>query len=363
MKKFMIATICLLLVVALGLGAVLVLGLNGTLPVFRFGSVQNLELANRQVFSTSGLKNLSVSYSSERITLLPSATDEIVVEEYMSRWEDDMLATVTHEGDSLAVQSGRRSFNIGIFNFWRAEVRVYVPAMWLGHVTLTNSSGSIRGEGDFSFQSFTVSNTSGSIKVQSIGAEEDITLSGSSGSISADRLSAGGQVYAENTSGSIKMGEVEGEGITLAASSGSVKCESATAKQVQATSSSGSIHFGYISGEFAIKNTSGSLKVESGSGHGSVEGSSGSVEVSLQALTGDLFLKTTSGSCKLYLPRDTALHFTGHTSSGSVKTPEDASWSEFESRDKQDVKGTLGKDAKHTVEMRASSGSVRLEWQ
>lgn len=357
MKKFIIAMIGLALVVALMLTGVLVMFMTGNMPAFGFNV--NMELANRQVYKASDFDALSVAYSSERITLLAGNDGEIVLEEYMSRWEDDMLANVGTGGRTLDIRAGRRQF-ISILSMWRCEVKVYVPREYLAAVSLDNSSGTIHLEDDFHFKSLAIENTSGSVRMQDVAADGDIRVSASSGSISADALAAGGDVVLDNTSGSIKPGKVEARAITAENTSGSIRFDSAVADTIRARGSSGSIAFDELEGEFDLSNTSGSITVERGVGGGRASTSSGSIKVQLDEMTGDVSLSTTSASCKLTVPRDTGFAFQAKTTSGSIHVP-DENGVTFNEKGNQ-AGGNVGGGGTLRVNMESSSGSVRVEY-
>lgn len=360
MKGLIIGVICFVLVVAVGLVGFLVIGISGGLPQMSlFNWEANLELANRQVFSASEIDELTVQYSSERITLLPSNGDEIVLEEYMSNWDDEMLATTAQSGNSLSIRAGQRP--IRIFSFWRAHINIYVPQQWMGDLKLENSSGSIVCEQDVLVNNFTAASNSGSIKLETVTAKGSIHLKASSGSVKAQQLAADGSVTVSTSSGSIKLGTVQAADIDASASSGSVKFEQARAETITATASSGSIQFEYIEGIFNLQNSSGSIRVEDGIGSGQCQNSSGGVRVTLSELTGNLKMKTTSGNCRLTLPEGTAFNFSGSTTSGSINLPKDGSVGYNQKGN--EASGSFGAGAEYLVEMQASSGGVKVEWR
>ncbi|NLW79250.1 MAG: DUF4097 domain-containing protein [Ruminococcaceae bacterium] len=148
MKKILIVVIVLVSVLGVGLLTFMGLTIAGILPQggFSFGMAEP-ELANRQTFSAAQYESISVSYSSEDITLLPSATGEVVLEEYLNNWDDDMLANIDSGGDTLTIKAGRRNFTLSFFS-WRAKIKLYLPAGWQGALVLEDSSGSVRLQWD-----------------------------------------------------------------------------------------------------------------------------------------------------------------------------------------------------------------------
>lgn len=362
MKKIMIAMAAVLMAIALGLTIFLVLAVNGTIQPgnFSLGGLGEPPLVNRQELSLSGIDILQVSYRSESITLLPGNSGQVVLEEYMSSHDDGMMAKITQGGGSLSITGGDRP----VINLtgWRAKIKLYLPSEWPGAVSLETSSGSIRTESDFTFNSFSGASTSGSVRVAGLSVTTgDIILTSSSGGVSADTLTAKGDVRLQATSGSVRPGHVQGATITARSSSGSVRMDSAIAATITASSNSGSVQIGTVEGVFELTSTSGGVEVEGGSGHGNAKASSGSVRITLdKGLTGDLNAESTSGSVRVHLPQGTALNFTGSSNSGSVRVPSGGNTS-LNERGNQG-QGSYGDAPKYTVTMKASSGSVHLDW-
>lgn len=361
MKKLLIVVVCIVSVVGVGLLAFMGLTIAGVLPQGGFRiSIAEPELANRQAFTAAQYESISVSYAMEEIDLLPSATDEVVLEEYLSNWDDDMLANIDSGGDALRITAGRRNFGFSFFS-WRAKVKLYLPAGWQGALVLENSSGSIESEMDLALESLQVTCTSGSIRLQAVFAEEDILLKSSSGSLNSERLTAGGAVQLAATSGSVRPGNVQAaDSITASTSSGSVRFDSAAAARVEASATSGSVRFDRLDGEFLLKTSSGSIRVEGGDAFGQANCTSGGLDITLSQLAGDIKLETSSGGCKLELPADSAFNFSAQTSSGSIKTPDNSALSYNEKGNQ--ANGHFGSAPTHTVRMEATSGSVRLQW-
>lgn len=352
MKKAMIAMICLMLVLAIGMVAVMVVGITGGGL-----SIGEPPLVNRQAFSASDYETIRVSYSSESVTVLRSQSGEVVLEEYMSRYNDSMLADIDNGGGALSIRSGER----GWLSMWRCKIKVYLPTDWQGTLYLESSSGSVHVEANYeALQALEVQSSSGSVHVQRVVCKGDISLKTSSGSVHAEYLETEGQVYLHANSGSVRPGEVKAETIDAESSSGSVQFESAIADRVRGHSNSGSVRFGRLEGLFELSSNSGTVEIENGSGGGNATSSSGSVRITLQQLTANLTMQSNSGSAKLYVPQGTAMHFFGKTNSGSIRTPFNDELS-FNERGNE-ASGSVGASPEYTVDMRASSGSVTVEW-
>lgn len=358
MKTAIKVTIGLVVVAGLGLVGVLVLSLAGLLPMMGGGVLQ---LVNRQVFPADQLQRVSASYSSEKITLLPSSGNEVVLEEYLSRDDEDAKATISHNGSSLDIQAGNRGWGVSLFGSWRGEIKLYVPQSFWAQLTLSTSSGEIEADHDFTLGGLTAQASSGAIQLRRVESSGDIALSTTSGAIRAEELRAAGAVRLSSSSGGIRPGRVHADDICASATSGKVSFDSAVAGAIEAQTSSGGIHFDYLEGAFRLSASSGGIKVQEGGGHGSAETSSGGINLTLDRLTGDVSITSSSGGSKLQLPRGSSLYFQAQTSSGSIHTPDDGSTS-YNQRGNE-ASGTFGRDPVHTVRLKATSGGVRLEWK
>lgn len=355
MKKVIVVMICVLLVVAVGLTLFLTRVLSGGFN-FSWESIEP-ELANRQVFNADDFDTLVVDYNSESITFLPSSNNEIVLEEYMSEWNDNMLAKISTGGNTLSIQAGERKKFV---TMWNATIKVYLPTQWEGSLQAEANSGSLRCEQDLTLENLLLTTTSGSIRMAGLDVKGTVGMSASSGSISANDITAGGAVTLKSNSGSVNVGKMTAQAITADTSSGSITLESAIATTIHMESSGGSLRAGYLEGIFELQSNSGSIHVEDGKGGGMAKCSSGTVRMVLQELTADLFLKSNSGGVRLTLPSSAAFHFKASTSSGSIKTPFDNQLS-FNSKGNE-ANGSIGQAPQLQVECEASSGSVHVEW-
>lgn len=358
MKKLMVVLICILLVVAVGLSLFLYSAINNGFSWFSWNFDTTTELANRQVFSADDFDSLLLQYESDTITILPSAGNEIVLEEYMSEWENNMLAQIDTANRSLTISQGKRP--LAVMGFWNNQIKLYIPARLTADLTIENHSGSIKSEHNFEVNSLALSSSSGSIKVAGFTVQQDALISTSSGSLYADTLTAGGTATLSASSGSVKAQQIQAQKLYANTNSGSLLLEEAQADTIELKNSSGSIAVGHISGTFDIRSSSGSIKVEGGAGSGSIENTSGSIHLTLQQLTGNLSVKGSSGSQRINLPEDSSFHFQANTSSGSIKTPFDSDLS-FNRSGKQ-ATGSVGNSPQWTVECTSTSGSIRVDF-
>ena len=338
MKKLTIALIGVMVAAVVGLTAILVAGIQmGGFPAMGIGmNMDEKNLANRQVFRADEIKSLTVSYKSDSVTVYPAGGDDVVLEEYFSRWDDGTLATCTQDGGSLAITGGRRALQL----WFRSEIRLYIPQKWAADVKLDITSGSIRSEMDMQLASLSATSKSGSVRLGGVDA-------------------GGGEILLASKSGSVHAGRVAGGAVVLDSSSGSIRVDSVKGESVVATCASGGITVGALEGQFALESKSGSVHVENCTGGGSAKSSSGSVNVAFSALTGPLAAESTSGSVRISLPAGTGIDFSAKTTSGSIRTnfKDQLAYSE----DGKTATGAIGGEPRYAVRCQASSGSVHVE--
>lgn len=353
MKKVVVAVLCFVLGAAVLLTGVMVFLLQSGWG----GRVFEAELARSQNFSAARVDKLVMDYSSDSVTVLTSPTDEIILEEYFSSWDESDLALTNISGDTLQIVQNRRF--VSGFGFVISYVKIYLPRDWNGAVALQSKSGSVRFEDDVKLRSLAAESSSGSVRLAGAEVEGDVVLAATSGGVSADWITAGGSVQTTSSSGSVRLGRVQAQDIYAKSSSGTVAFESAAAQNVEAQARSGGVKFGELRGHFRLTSSSGSVEVGGGAGWGEASTKSGTVRVSLEALEGSLNLSASSGGVRLWLPSDSSMDFSASTSSGTIKTPFDDAL-RFDSGGKKAAGEVSG--GEHSVTCETSSGSVKVEW-
>lgn len=358
MKKVIIAMICIISAIALALVVFLGIGLAGGPNIFSFFNIKNTaKLANRQTFSISDVNSIELDYRSLTLNILPSENGEVVLEEYLTSWDENMLALTSKNNGALRIQQGQTRITFG---FWHGYVNLYLPASFAGDVDLVTSSGSIHCEYDISLQNLQAESSSGSVRFENIETAGDVSLKASSGNVSSASVTAGGKAEFYSSSGSIRHGLVHAKSIQAEANSGGVSFDSAIADTITAKSSSGSVRIQQLAGEFTLHSQSGTVSVEDGSGFGEVTSSSGSVRLTLNEVTGDITATSNSGSVRLYIPEDLQFNFEANTNSGSIHTPFDDDLTY--NKKGNEASGSRGASPKHNIQLKASSGSVHVDW-
>lgn len=358
-KELIYFVMGLSILAALGLCAMLFMGLSGNLQLWGssgFGFFGRAKLANRQVFSAANFSGVSANYSSEKITLLASGNkDEIVLEEYMSKWDSSMLADISTADGKLAIGGGQRKF----LPFWDCEIVLYLPANYLADIGVVSTSGTVYAKSNFAFAALDVKSSSGSVRLQNVSCSENISLSTTSGSISAQELVAKQSINLAASSGSIRPESLNAKSIVAKTAGGSVRLGSAAANTIELSALSGGISANKLEGQFNLQTSSGSIRVQNAKGGGDAASTSGEISLSLGKLNGNLNMQTSSGACRLFVQKSESFYFSAQTSSGGIRTPKEANVT-FGQKNRQ-ASGTFGADAKSSVSMVAKSGSVLVE--
>lgn len=278
-----------------------------------------LMLVNEQAIGTKEIKNIIISYSSDSIHLYKNNSDELTLKEYMNyEPESDELASITTRDNSLIIESGERNKKLFMLGSYNRRIEVYVPLNYENNFEINVSSGAIKSDESYKFSNFKASGSSGSIKLKDI--------------------------YADN--------------INISVNSGSVRLENAEASNLRIKSSSGSIKVLKTIGDSTFSSSSGSITVDSIVGKIDASASSGRVRVNIPELKHDVSASAGSGSVNISIPESSSFEFSAETSSGSIKTYFDSNLSY--GRGKKEASAKVGDNPNVKIDLRASSGSVKL---
>jgi DUF4097 and DUF4098 domain-containing protein YvlB len=281
----------------------------------------NLELVNTQEINLDGIIDVKILYSSENVSLFIHTTDTLIIKEYMSKNDSRYFATITNSTDTVTIENG--PWPIRPFNTFNRRLEVYIPSSYRNIMNIKTSSGKIEAS-DLFCSRLAIESSSGNISVKSITADT---------------------INVKATSGKIDFGTVTGD-ISVETSSANININRANGN-VSAETSSGNVELSLVNGSVSAKASSGGIRCTIGEG------------------AGDISLNTTSGNVRLYLPRNLNFSFSSRTSSGSLSTPFSDRLS-IPVNDKNLTQGLIGSNNSSgdiaTVNIRTSSGSIRIEW-
>lgn len=283
-----------------------------------------LKLVNEQAIETKEIKSIVVSYSSDSIYLYKNNSEDLILKEYMNyEPENNELANISVNNDSLIIESGER--NIKIFNITgnSRKIEIYLPFNYENDFEIKSSSGLIKSSEVFKFLNFKASSSSGSIKLKDI--------------------------YANS--------------IDISSSSGSINMENASAKKLSFKTSSGRMNLSSIKGESTFLSSSGLIEIDSIEGKIDASASSGSIKINVIEFKNDIKATTSSGSININLPEDSSFEFQAKVGSGIIKTYFDTKLNRnLPSYGKigKDVYVNVGDNPILKIDLSAGSGSIKL---
>ena len=264
----------------------------------------NLELVNNQVIELDNINDIKILYSSEKVSIFMGTADTLIIKEYMSENNSEYFADINVKGNILTVEKGKRPV-WPLVNFFNRRLEIYLPVSYSNNINVKTSSGSI-DTADLFCSKITIESSSGKILVNSITAET-INIKSSSGRIEAG--SVNGNISAETSSGNIEL-----------------------------------------------KKVTGSLNAKT---------SSGSISCTIIESAGNISLNTSSGAVRLNLPQSLNFNFSSRTSSGRLTTPfSDRLSSPVTDRNLSQgiIGGSNGLINIPSIDIKTSSGSIRIEW-
>lgn len=307
------------------------------------------------------IKDLEVATSGGSITVEDSEAAQSKVEVYVrsgngrslsreeieERLEEDYDLEVAVSGSKLTAIAKSQS-NLNWRNSLSISFKIYLPG---------NISSNLRTSG-------------GSIHLKGLSGNQDFATSG--GSLHIDDLTgsikgrtSGGGIHVFNSSdlldlrtsgGSIEAGNCSGD-ITLATSGGSIRLDRLNGS-VNATTSGGGIDGNDIKGDLLAHTSGGSINLQGISGSLDAGTSGGRVNADLVALGDYVKISTSAGGVDLSLPSGKGLNL-------------DLKANKIHAGTLNNFKGTVEDDHIEgqlagggiPVEVRASAGSINLDWK
>lgn len=202
MKKMLII-LCMTMVTMLLVGVIIIAGLRVQLKA-ELSEGDSMANYYEHEFETENLRDIEISYISEKIRLYPSDSSKIIIKEHLNSLGNNKPAIITQSNGRLSVKSGKNNNIFGLFNIPTGEekIEIFLPSGYSKSLSLSTVSGSIQSDSSWAMERFKANSTSGSIKMRGIGAGE-LDLNTVSGSIQAGGLINGGNV--NTTSGSVKL--------------------------------------------------------------------------------------------------------------------------------------------------------------
>jgi DUF4097 and DUF4098 domain-containing protein YvlB len=303
-----------------------------------FGS-GNIELVNTQELSLDNIVDISILYSSERVSLFMGTTDTLIIKEYMSDDNNRYFARISTSGNSITIGNGRRPFR-SIVNAFNRRLEVYLPISYMNNINIRTRSGRIEGANLFCVN-ITLESSSGNISLNSIAAD-NVNINTSSGRININHINS--NISIKSSSGRIHLEKIQGN-ISLQSSSGAISIDS-------------------IIGDILTQTSSGKIDINSNTGAINASTRSGNISCTVSETIDNITFNTSSGRVELNLPQDQNFNFSSRTSSGRITTPFSDKLS-IPVTDRKLVEGVIGEILYGNIPLiniRTNSGSIRVNW-
>lgn len=179
----------------------------------RCDGLPGVKLVNTVTWKVSAVKQLSLQYYSEKVTIIESDSDKIILEEYQSKPKGKYKAKVTEQDQKVDVKATEQPA-LGLYHGY---TKLYLPKDYNGVLSVKTESGEIWEEEAISYARFEAASQSGAMKLSDISAEE-ISLTSHSGEISL-----------EGAQGSLEVNTASG-GMAITGFSGSADLNSSSGK-------------------------------------------------------------------------------------------------------------------------------------
>ena len=271
-RGLIIVLIILLSIIALVLTAGFVVLLNNNSFNINFNmdfAEGETKIVETKEASCDSISNLDIEIYSVDIEVKPSENENIKVEYYSNKEDDDRIIMSVEEGIFKVEEKEETEVRFGIINYTNKLV-VYIPEeKYLGDYNIKTSSGDINSEIDMSSNKLNMATSSGDIKVETIG-ESNVAAS----------------------SGDIKINDIKGNS-NIATSSGDIWIQEAKGN-ANVKTRSGDLKLEKISGALDLKTTSGDILV----GELNIEANS-----KIEATSGDVIIR--NNACNCYIDTET----------------------------------------------------------
>ena len=183
-----------------------------------------------------GIRELSMRFVDENITVIPTDDDVIRVEETSDHTikSEDVMHYGVKNGE-LVVQSGRNGRVFGWADSYQIDVRVMIPRSFTGSVDIETVSGRLTA-GETNAASALYGTTSGDISIDG-GTHKELRADSVSGRIAVGNVQAS-KLRADTMSGDIEARGIFGE-VNVDSTSGSIRIEAEGAREIDVDTTSG----------------------------------------------------------------------------------------------------------------------------
>ncbi|EQB89867.1 lia operon protein LiaG [Clostridium punense] len=308
-RNLKIIRIAMWSLVALGLTAILILGItnsNGISGGFHFTNRiidSNIAVQKEESLQIKGVNKIVINFSSSDIVV--KATDEEnmrIIQKSTKTLKDDEKFQVIQGNNQITIE--KRKFgnlsNTWSFGYFKEVIEIYLPKNYNSDLDIETSSGDIKLDSDMILSNANVSASSGDIATK----------------------------Y-----------NLDAKGINMVTSSGDINIETLTTS------------------DYKIKATSGDIKINSLTGSGKVDTSSGDIKLQYKDIEEYSEVTATSGDVKLTIQKGMSLEFKGKCSSGDINSNLDLN---YKDKNHHEAAAKIGNGPYKKITANTSSGDISI---
>ncbi|MPM43960.1 hypothetical protein SDC9_90638 [bioreactor metagenome] len=307
-RNLKIIRIAMWSLVALGLTAILILGItnsNGINGVFNLTNIidSNIAVQKDEKLEIKSVNKIIVDFSSSNIIVKVTDEDNMrIVQKSSKTLKDDEKFQVIQGNNQITIEKrnfGNLSNTLSFGNF-KEVIEIYLPKKYNSDLDIETSSGDINFDSDIILSNANFSASSGDIVSKYNLQVKDFNIETSSGDISIETLTAP---------------------------------------------------------TYKIKATSGDIKINSLTGSGKVDTSSGDIKIEYKDIEEYLEVTATSGDVKLTIQKGISFEFKGKCSSGDINSNLDLN---YKDENHHEATAKIGNGPYKKITANTSSGDISI---
>lgn len=255
-KGLIITLIVMLSITCIGLGAIMVLMINGKLSfrnfsIFGINKVSTTKILD-EVYDTT-IENINITTDISNIIIKKSDNENVRVVVYGDADKDKI--SVDLESNNLKINSKGKKCTFFCFNVKMSKIEVYIPSNYDKNIDIKNAYGDIE-IGEFSNANITVEEDCGDVYIEGI---KKVNVKNKLGDIKIDKVM---DAKIEADCGDVKVGSVDN--ITVKNNLGDIKIKSVN-NYLNIEEDCGDVEIDnlVLNKDSSIKNSLGDIKIRS----------------------------------------------------------------------------------------------------
>lgn len=274
------------------------------------GGKQEMKLVNEQNFTPSQVSSIRLDYDNDDITLLESATADIVLKEYMDIDKSAYYAKIENRNGELSINEGQRPSG----NRLDCYVELYLPAGYEADISVHTTESTLKTK---------VSHNLAALR-------------------------------AETTHGTLEIAGIKAQTVSVSSANGAVNLSNVEADTISFNTTNAVVTTDNVHGVIQYTTSNGKLILTAAYGSGSFEATSdGTLDIAFAEITGDINASAKNSDIHFTAPKDAAFHFIASSRNGSI----DAGYNGVAVSGDQ-AAGDVGDNPQFTVELEARNGNV-----